>query len=492
VFVRIERSRAPALGAQGPVPARKPVLVMAALAVLLLVGVAAVLWASRDVPESHTDMAAQFKYGSVGGEDLAGVPYWIWRVLPLVFPEYLPDRPGEGYARLGFIFEPGTLDRPIGISERDKPITRVGLNCAACHTGTIRDSPDAPPRVVLGMPAQGLNAEGYLRFLFNAARDPRFNSDVLLAAIRQVNPGFSWWEGLVYQYVAIPMTRDELLRTAGHYSWIGRRTGLGPGRIDAFDQYRTAFGLPTDEAIGPSDFPSVWNLRQRTGMQLHWDGSTDSLDEASRSVILGMGASSASLDDASVDRLKGWLLDLQPPPFPRDRLNPERVQAGQVIYQTQCSACHAADGPLVGKVTPLQEIGTDPGRLQSFSPPLADAMDTLGDGHVWKFSHFRKTDGYVNVPLDGIWLRAPYLHNGSVPTLRDLLNAPDQRPTTFIRGYDVYDYAAGGFVASGHNAERVGWRYDTRLQGNGNQGHLYGTQLGPDDKAALLEYLKTL
>ena len=56
-----------------------------------------------------------------------------------------------------------------------------------------------------------------------------------------------------------------------------------------------------------------------------------------------------------------------------------------------------------------------------------------------RFSHFRKTFGYANSPLDGVWLRAPYLHNGSVPTLRDLLEPSDQRPKTFYRGYDVYD-----------------------------------------------------
>ena len=53
--------------------------------------------------------------------------------------------------------------------------------------------------------------------------------------------------------------------------------------------------------------------------------------------------------------------------------------------------------------------------------------------------------GYVSLPLDGIWLRAPYLHNGSVPTLRDLLNPPNERPQSFHRGYDVFDAIKVGF-----------------------------------------------
>jgi hypothetical protein len=73
-----------------------------------------------------------------------------------------------------------------------------------------------------------------------------------------------------------------------------------------------------------------------------------------------------------------------------------------------------------------------------------------------------------------------------------LLKPPDQRPTVFFRGYDEYDYQNVGFVSTGADAERVGRRYDTSVQGNGNGGHLYGTNLGQADRDALLEYLNTL
>ena len=72
-------------------------------------------------------------------------------------------------------------------------------------------------------------------------------------------------------------------------------------------------------------------------------------------------------------------------------------------------------------------------------------MNTIGAGRPWQFSHFRKTNGYAAMPLDGIWLRAPYLHNGSVPTLRALLFL-DERPARFYRAYDVYDWRAVGFA----------------------------------------------
>ncbi|HBL28955.1 MAG TPA: hypothetical protein DD490_19140, partial [Acidobacteria bacterium] len=118
--------------------------------------------------------------------------------------------------------------------------------------------------------------------------------------------------------------------------------------------------------------------------------------------------------------------------------------------------------------------------------------DPEARSYPFRFNHFRKTDGYANSPLDGLWLRAPYLHNGSVPNLRALLEPAERRPKVFWIGYDVYDWNDVGFVTRGPAAEAQGWRYDTAALGNGNQGHEYGTAtLTPDEKDALIEYLKT-
>jgi hypothetical protein len=191
-------------------------------------------------------------------------------------------------------------------------------------------------------------------------------------------------------------------------------------------------------------------------------------------------------------RVEDWILDLKPPPFPSEKIDQKRVQAGRLLFDRNCAECHAVSGKRVGQTVPIEEIRSDPERLNSFTQALSEKMNTLGTGKPWRFSHFRKTNGYASMPLDGVWLRAPYLHNGSVPTLRDLLKPSEDRPTVFWRGYDVYDYEAVGFVASGPDAEREGFRFDTAARGNGRQGHEYGTRLAPADKLDLLEYLKTL
>jgi cytochrome c peroxidase len=197
--------------------------------------------------------------------------------------------------------------------------------------------------------------------------------------------------------------------------------------------------------------------------------------------------------------MEEYLNDATPPdyPYPIDEALAAR---GAPIYREYCARCHGQDGKnfageLVGQVTHISEIRTDPHRLDSYTAELAANQNLLYAGYPDdRFRHFRKTFGYANHPLDGLWLRAPYLHNGSVPTLRDLLNPSSQRPKSFYRGYDVYDPRNVGFVSNvATEKSRKYFRFDTSLPGNGNAGHegrAYGTELPPDAKNALIEYLK--
>lgn len=97
---------------------------------------------------------------------------------------------------------------------------------------------------------------------------------------------------------------------------------------------------------------------------------------------------------------------------------------------------------------------------------------------------------YAARPLYGIWAAAPYLHNGSVPTLYDLLLPPAQRPKKFALGAREYDPVKLGFVVD-TSCSQQDCLVDTAVTGNGNGGHLWGTDLTDPDRMALLEYLKT-
>jgi mono/diheme cytochrome c family protein len=442
---------------------------------------------------SFPDIRDHFKYGSIGAEEGSGIPYWIWRVLPIVFEDKLPKRPGAGYERIGFLSDGAPHGRPIGTSFRPGRGDRVGLNCATCHVGTIRDTPDSPRRVVLGMPANQMDLQGYARFLTACAQDPRFNAGTLIDAIQKENPDFGFFSRLFYRLFVIRATKNGILDRAKANAWFDVRPPFGPGRVDTFNPYKVLRRLPmeNDKTVGTVDLPSLWNQKPRQGLWLHWDGNNDLVEERNKSAAIGAGATPDSLDLPSMTRIEEWIWDLEPPVYPATRIDNTKATAGRRVWDADCASCHAFGQPNTGQVTALADIGTDAERVHSFTAALAVEMNKIGEGHPWKFSHFRKTEGYANMPLDGLWLRAPYLHNGSVPDLRALL-FPEERPETFYRAYDVYDWNRVGFVSSGVEAERNGIRFDTKERGNGNGGHLYGTKRTREEKEALLEYLKTL
>jgi hypothetical protein len=494
-----------------------------------------------------------FKYGSLGGERGYkgqigfGLPYWIWVAMPELFPEYLPDRkPGQGLKAFGYIYEKGRDPRfqlPIGTSQRrNLGVDRVWINCGVCHTGTVRETPESPPQIVLGMPANRYNQGAWVKFLFAAASDGRFNSDDVLRKIRELEkerrrlitegklaggtylpPDLGPLDELIYEHVVIPAMKDRLLGLRSRLGFIDFAS-WGPGRVDTFNAPKALLNFPMDRAPekekrGNADLPSVWYQKAREGMQLHWDGNNTSVQERNLSAAFA-ASMPTTLDKCNLRRVARYLETLAPPPFPAARIDRALAERGKPIYDEHCARCHGAPSPpfraagmgeRVGTVVPLGKIGTDPARFDSYTPelarsqnllyaefPLADSQGCPGDpgarDYPARFTHFRKTDGYASSPLDGIWLRAPYLHNGSVPTLRALLAPSAERPRVFWIGYDVYDYKDVGFITQGPAAEAEGWRYDTAVTANGNRGHegrVYGTELSADEKDALIEYLKT-
>jgi mono/diheme cytochrome c family protein len=450
--------------------------------IFVAVAFAATLWTAVFA----SDDLEHFKYGSVGIEAEEGLPYWIWQVLPRMFEDKLPG----GYAALGFVWEPDR-ELPIGFSKKSvMGSERIAVNCAFCHTATYRTAPDAPRAIVPGGATSIARPQAFSRFLEAAAADPRFNAGDMLEAIGKLTT-LSWRESFAYRFFLIPGTRKALVRHREEFAWMDSRPDWGRGRIDPLNPFKfRQLRQPVDDTIGTSDMTPLWSLGLRDGRALHWDGLNSSLQEVLVSSAIGNGASKKSVDLPSLERVGEWLRTAAPPPypFPIDRT---LAAEGERVFAAECARCHAPDGERMGQVIPIDEVGTDRHRLDTWTEASANAFNATPSGAPWPFKGFRKTGGYVAMPLVGTWLNAPYLHNGSVPTLRDLLNAPAQRPARFHRGYDVIDPVGVGFVTDGL-AAREGEVFDTSQPGNSAEGHRYGTELSDAAKRALLEFLKTL
>jgi hypothetical protein len=431
----------------------------------------------------------QFKYGSVGIESEEGIPYWIWQVLPRVFADLMP-RPG-GYAAFGFAWEPGK-ELPVGFAKADLfGGPRVAINCAFCHTSSVRTSELEPAKIIPAGPGNQINPQAYAKFLQAVAADPRFNADVLLTAIQGITT-LSWTERMHYRHLVIPAMRRELQKQRREYAWMYSNPDWGPGRIDPFNPVKfRILELPVDKTIGNSDMVPIWNMKARQGMGLHWDGLSTSLREVVLSSAIGDGASRKSIDLENLARVESWLLNVEPARYPF-AVDAALAGEGKPLYQQHCASCHAPGGARTGTVIPIDDVGTDRHRLDMWTDASAPTYNRFADGYPWDFGQFRKTNGYVAMPLDGVWLRAPYLHNGSVPYLNELLEPPSARRQVFYRGYDVYDRTRLGFISEGDAAQRAGMLFETKLPGNSNAGHTYGVELTPPQKRALLEFLKTL
>ncbi|MCG6873985.1 MAG: hypothetical protein LJE97_02725 [Betaproteobacteria bacterium] len=441
------------------------------------------------------DPEMRFKYGSFGAEREAGIPYWIFYVLPRMFPEKIPN-PG-GLAGFGTAWEQGQ-ELPVGFTKMTVGFPRVANNCAACHTTSYRKSPDENPTFVTAGPGHTLHLVAFFRFLVDCARDPRFNADNIMREIELVTD-LSLIDRAIYRFLLIPITKKRLLEREDQFKWIYRHDfpDWGRGRDDAMNLTKYfMIELKMDDTFGPTDIPAIWNLKKYDvpGTTMNWSGdSHDSYSVIIDSALGLLGAAPKSNDEflEEIKWLQQYLREKPPPKYPYP-IDPALAEVGKGVFEATCAGCHASER--TGKRMPLSAVNTDPERMRTWSRDNAVAANKV----VSDFGIERKglveapLDGYNPPFLDGIWLRAPYLHNGSVPTLRDLLEPAAARPKIFWRGYDVYDPKNVGFVSQGAEAERVGTKHDTSLRANSNVGHEMGTGLSDDEKDALLEYLKTL
>ncbi|HEY7516089.1 MAG TPA: hypothetical protein VIC87_16490, partial [Vicinamibacteria bacterium] len=289
-------------------------------------------------------------------------------------------------------------------------------------------------------------------------------------------------------------------------------TPPGFGRVDAFGGARNLlFPAQARPLTAPINYPHLWDIGRTSWY--HWDGSTNSLLERNVGQALGLGAVFdrstfvSTVNVANIQELERIAGRIQPPVWPAAFGAPvaARVARGGELFRSRCATCHAdppAGQALGDRLFELDEIGTDERRALNFALPVGTtefdaaiapvlkqiiraAGGTPREADVW-----RVTRKYAGRPLVAVWATAPYLHNGSVPTIDDLLKPASARPSTFPVCDREYDPVKLGLASRGSDASCV---FDTARPGNGNGGHTgpeYGTDLAADDRAALIEFLK--
>ena len=191
---------------------KRSLQICVAVIVVLAVVVGITAWYKlyRDVPQPSwitADQRDNFLYGSVGAEGTAGMPYWIWLVLPRICPEHLPGQ--GGYASLGRPWEEGK-EMPAGFSKKTIGYVRVAASCALCHATSSAAGPDQVPAVVVAGPGHATDIRSLLSFFTQCAQDPHFNADEILSEIDMATK-LSFLDRLLYRFVLIPRTQRALV-----------------------------------------------------------------------------------------------------------------------------------------------------------------------------------------------------------------------------------------------------------------------------------------
>ena len=261
--------------------------------------------------------------------------------------------------------------------------------------------------------------------------------------------------------------------------------------------------LPPDIVV-PVDVPPWWHMQKKHAMFYVGAGRGDHARiMMTASTLCVDSVDEARAIDSYFPDIRSFLLGLEPPIWPTS-IDTARATDGKAIFEQHCSSCHGTYGEAEtypNLIVALDEVGTDDLMARGAGQFAAQYLDWFNTSFFGELSYLAPAPGYIAPPLDGIWATAPYLHNGSVPTLRALLDSPT-RPTYFVRSYDSTDYdrdAVGwhyqtldrgqDLPPSGIDQNRI---YDTTLLGYGNGGHTFGDSLSPVERDALLEYLKTL
>jgi hypothetical protein len=496
---------------------------------------------------------------------------------------YLPNERSRTKLPVGFV-----------IDSRVTP-NKLGMTCAACHTGQLEYQKDGVTYQLRldGAPANA-DFQLFLADLTATARatstEPKrfdtfaravLGSSYSTAKADALKTGFDAWVKQFGEFM------DKSLPPS---PW-------GPGRLDAFNMIfnRVAardLGLPQNFAVAdaPTSYPFLWNASKQDHTQ--WTGGVENglyIHALARNTgeVYGVFGEfnpkrgrftiprvppiilydDNSADFAGLQTLEEKIVALKPPPWPREvfPIDDTRAARGKTLFETNCSGCHGQkeSGVVLGAwATPVQVVGTDPkmsknaadrkvdsgtlsGSLMPKPPGArlanpANATDVLANSVVGsllagalkgesgvrrtirldlenlgldqrldpiKIKQFidEKLSGLFRKPptagegayesrvLYGIWATAPYLHNGSVPNLWELLTPPKDRKSTFMVGSRLFDPKNVGYATDQSPFKNAIFVTDpANTNGNGNGGHAYGTALTEDERWAIIEYLKML
>lgn len=424
------------------------------------------------------------------------------------------DAPGTG-APLGLVR--GTATRSIP----PLAVEIANIGCAACHAGVGYDAQGRPrtDEAWLGSPNTSIHLQAYTDDLYQALRAAMRDEAALLAAIRTVYPQTSPRELSTLKAFVFPVARKRIAELdkagRGPLPFANGPPGITNGvaalklqtraRVDprlehghtaipdlADRNWRSA--LLYDGAYAPRGAARFHPMNARDLTRAHQDQLAVI---TTFFTVPTMGHSPERARAAIPDgrAVLAFLAQRRPQRFPA-AIDAAAASRGRVLYDRGCASCHgrydaSAETPrLTSFPNWCGDVGTDPARARTIDADLARRIGASAYGKLIDAAH---TGCYAATPLVGLWASAPYLHNGSVPSLAQLVGL-EPRQSRFQVGGHALDLQRVGIVyPDGYRPwSTPGW-IDTRQPGFGNAGHEKEfAGLTADQKRDLIEFLKRL
>jgi hypothetical protein len=348
--------------------------------------------------------------------------------------------------------------------------------------------------------------------------------------------------------VAIDAREARAVAGEGTTSGYGRLDAFNGTRNFLLGRVSTKNIVPL---AAPVKFPPIWSFSNYEWIE--WTQNTNSILERNVTETLGAGATvnlepsfgarrfESTVPVRNLHRLETTAYRLTPPKWPAALFGaPDAAAAGRggQLFAERCAKCHEY-GP--NETTPSglirlrafspAQLGVDDSTARQVAAPLTATGDLPASGGksfaaavsyvvgairdkayarervspaeqavmedrarrggiYWRDTINTTGKPYAARPLHGVWAMAPYLHNGSVPTLWDLLQPAASRPTKFPLGHRDFDPVKVGFRTD-IPLDKARFVVDTTKPGNANTGHDVGAGLTDDQRRDLIEFLKT-
>lgn len=357
---------------------------------------------------------------------------------------------------------------------------QVGVDCLMCHAGRLEGE------TVIGMSNNRLDLRGLVEDLQRLPeaiaalkmRDLPAPYDALIAAIPDT-------------MAPEPYASIEIFTGAA-----GVNDGFGLGFVTAAEYREPPAGMRT--FMGYQEAPIWWTIPYKE--RLYSDGSANAHGVYTMmSTLLAFGLSYSELASylPTFDAIRLYQCSLEAPKwadYGLGAIDAELVAQGAGVFAERCASCHGSydGGAFPNMIVPPADIGTDPLRVDQFGPVEAAYFNDFIPEERYEMT---ATGGYLAPALTAVWASAPYFHNGSVPTLRALLD-PASRPVRWRRSGEAIDPIDVGLtyevVDAPSDRDTIEGRkvVDTTLEGMSNGGHDMTLDGGEID--ALLAYLTTL